>query len=79
MQAAPSSRLEKLFQSSFPHAAAPHQEEEEHQQEEEQVVSLKSLLEPSSKTQCGEEEEQSPCRRSVRRGPVTNDDCVVRP
>ncbi|KAM9363157.1 aftiphilin a isoform 2-T2 [Symphorus nematophorus] len=59
-----SSRLEKLFQSSFPQTAAPPVEDE--------VASLKILLgPPEDKAQPGaeeEEEERSPCNRSLRGG-----------
>ncbi|XP_026179767.1 aftiphilin a isoform X2 [Mastacembelus armatus] len=57
-----SSRLEKLFQISFPQTAAPLVEDE--------VESLKILLEcPEEKSQPGAEEEQSsPSSRSVRGG-----------
>ncbi|XP_071361656.1 aftiphilin a isoform X2 [Trachinotus anak] len=57
-----SSRLEKLFHSSFPQTAAPPVED--------QVVSLKILLEPPQDRPQpgGEEERRSACSRSVRGG-----------
>ncbi|XP_033935049.1 aftiphilin a isoform X3 [Pseudochaenichthys georgianus] len=53
-------RLEKLFQGSFPQAAAPPVED--------QVTSLKNLLEPEENHQPGgeEKEKRSPCSRSVQ-------------
>ncbi|XP_034055428.1 LOW QUALITY PROTEIN: aftiphilin-like [Gymnodraco acuticeps] len=55
-------RLEKLFQGSFPQAAAPPVED--------QVMSLKNLLEPEENHQPGgeEKEKRSPCSRSVQGG-----------
>uniref|UniRef100_A0A4W6E351 Aftiphilin a n=1 Tax=Lates calcarifer TaxID=8187 RepID=A0A4W6E351_LATCA len=57
-----SSRLEKLFQSSFPQTAAPPVEDE--------VLSLKILLEPpeDGPQPEAEEETRSPCSRSVGGG-----------
>ncbi|KAF7653534.1 hypothetical protein LDENG_00081720 [Lucifuga dentata] len=63
-----SSRLERLFQSTFPQPAFPLMEEEE----EEEVASLRILLEPpETKQQPGPEEESQPaCSRAVWRSSV---------
>ncbi|XP_034044223.1 aftiphilin a isoform X2 [Thalassophryne amazonica] len=56
-----SSRLERLFQSSFPHVVAARLEEE--------VVSLKILLEPpGEEPHSGSEDSRSPCNRTSHGG-----------